>query len=556
MRGRGWSLGALLIGLLGIAHPALLSGTYAVPGDFGDTRLVHFSLEHTYQWITGRYAGSFWDPPIFYPERNVAAGTDLMLTLGPFYWPWRTLGATPETAFVLWLVTVFGLGFLVFEAFLRQVGLAAPAAALGAFVFAFGSPRMANIQHPQLLAEVFPAFALLSIAWAISLRSRRRAGAAWVLAASFLAAQAWGAFYPFFFAVLAAGLAALGALAMRDTRRSLREILRRDAVALALAGALAIAILAPLAMRYRQTLGEHGPRPWPVVSASLPRWQTWFRHRDTSWAYGWSYATMQPSDLTRRAAVPHLGGMGLATTVLAFVGLLFGWRRPLARLVALVAVALVAVSMMFPGGFSLWRWVYEFLPGAQAIRVVTRIELTVLAAAAIGVAFGLDRAWARARRGGDRRSAVLVASLAALVVLEQTHSVPMVEVGEMRGRVTSVARHVDPACTAFAVSAVGPRRYSKRIEEDAMWAALVTGVPTVNGRYGHDPRGWKLRPVVRRPYHRPPAAFGVPMVQWLTSRGVDPAEVCWIDLHVPSRRPSGIARASAVPSLMEAATSP
>jgi len=56
-------------------------------------------------------AEDLWSPPIFFPVRDVAFYTDLLLGVAPLYWPWRWLGAGPETSYQLWMLTIWSLNF-------------------------------------------------------------------------------------------------------------------------------------------------------------------------------------------------------------------------------------------------------------------------------------------------------------------------------------------------------------------------------------------------------------------------------------------------------------
>jgi hypothetical protein len=91
---------ALAVGLVVSCWETLTSGFRLVQGDLGDTRLINFTLEHSYRWLMGMpLAEDLWSPPIFFPIRSTAFYTDLLLGVAPLYWPWRWLGCEPETAY-------------------------------------------------------------------------------------------------------------------------------------------------------------------------------------------------------------------------------------------------------------------------------------------------------------------------------------------------------------------------------------------------------------------------------------------------------------------------
>src|SRR5262249_61731852 len=95
-------VGLYLTGMLLTFYAVFFSGFGRISGDRGDARLVNYLLEHGYRWLQReRHHEDLWSPPFFYPEPNVGAYSDILLTVGPFYWPWRGLGAAPGVRFPL-----------------------------------------------------------------------------------------------------------------------------------------------------------------------------------------------------------------------------------------------------------------------------------------------------------------------------------------------------------------------------------------------------------------------------------------------------------------------
>ena len=137
-----WVLAIGVLGILMLHYPMLLSGFQRIQTDLGDTRLVHYLLEHGYRWVRGDPGHrDLWSPPFFYPVKNVAAFSELLLGVGPAYWLYRVLGASPDLAFGLWMVSMsvlnYAAGLLLFR---RGLGFGMLAAAAGASLVAFGAP--------------------------------------------------------------------------------------------------------------------------------------------------------------------------------------------------------------------------------------------------------------------------------------------------------------------------------------------------------------------------------------------------------------------------------
>ena len=70
----------LFAGMLTVFHPTIFSGFALVQTDPGDTRFNNYILEHGFLWISGDPLHTrFCDPPMFYPAKNTAAFSDILL---------------------------------------------------------------------------------------------------------------------------------------------------------------------------------------------------------------------------------------------------------------------------------------------------------------------------------------------------------------------------------------------------------------------------------------------------------------------------------------------
>jgi hypothetical protein len=90
-----------------------------IVGDLGDSRFNMYVLEDGYRWLTG-LDKSFWSAPFFYPAPNVIAYSDNHLGSLLFYSAFRLLGQGRETAFQLWVVTIFTLNYIGLDAALSR----------------------------------------------------------------------------------------------------------------------------------------------------------------------------------------------------------------------------------------------------------------------------------------------------------------------------------------------------------------------------------------------------------------------------------------------------
>jgi hypothetical protein len=104
-----WMLLAVVLFFVGTS---LFFRVDQIPGDLGDARFNMYVLEHGHRWLM-RLDSSFWSAPFFYPAPNVITYSDNHLGSLLFYSMFRILGASRETAFQLWAVTLFALNYFV-----------------------------------------------------------------------------------------------------------------------------------------------------------------------------------------------------------------------------------------------------------------------------------------------------------------------------------------------------------------------------------------------------------------------------------------------------------
>ncbi len=235
----------------------IFAGFASVPTDAGDPRLNAYFLEHLYKCLI-RTPGhrSLWNPGCGYPAKNVFAYSDTLLSFEPLYAPWRAIGLEPFSAFQAWLMSAAALNFLCLYAFLRgffryDIG----ASSLGAFVFATGFPRLAQMGHAQLL----PQFYIVALLWALCALARsvwrqdtrrgQRSGLI-VLACAALTAQFYGGFYLAYFAGLLVLFGLGWAVLVTSYRQALLRLLREQGIVLSLSLLVTAAALWPLVSRY------------------------------------------------------------------------------------------------------------------------------------------------------------------------------------------------------------------------------------------------------------------------------------------------------------------
>ncbi|MGQ0508498.1 MAG: NBR1-Ig-like domain-containing protein [Myxococcaceae bacterium] len=521
----------LIFGLGGLVfalHAMVLSGLDRTMSDWGDTRFVNYLLEHGWRWLTRqKHHESFWDPPFFYPAKGVLAYAESMFGCGPYYWIWRALGFAQDTAFQLWFLTIVFLNFLTTHLLLRKgLKLTPVASAVGAFFFAYANARINQAMHHQLQPHfysvlcVYALFRIFGEPLPEQGTREDRWRMAWVaLFFVFVSLQLYASFYLgwfLLFTLLLLGLVGL-ALAWQHILVALRRYW-----AVTLGSALIVgAATAPMVLRYLHAGKEQGMRPFAEVLSMLPPPLAWFDLGPESWMYrGWQSLFVGISMEHEQRL-----GVGVVTTALCLAGLFVARKNKAVQLATLTAALLVFLMTWWLPSFIPWRVVYDTVPGAGAIRSVSRLGLQLLLLASIGVGLAYEHLV-------SRKWQWLAVALCAFAMLEQLNLGFSFSKTLDRRDVQAIVNEIDPRkCDAFYFSPVGGRGPYWKYQNDAMIAALKANVPTLNGYSGHEPPGWDLKNLTLwsdADLQRTQAALG----QWIAGNGMDASRMCWIRLRM------------------------
>lgn len=459
----------------------------------GDGMLNHYILEHSWQVLTNRhYCGSLLTPPFFHPQPLVLGYSENLLGAAPLYWALRC-ALPPGESYQWWQVACGLLNFVAMAVVARWLGCCHLVAALGAFVWAFALVHIHQSQHQQMLPRFFMPFAAYH-AWrfaaAPSLRSLNR-----TIGVTFL--QVAACFYTGWFLVV--GVATFVPLAVHclgrwpEMGRFLRE--NRGAV---VRGVLARAAVY-VAFFVPYVLANKGmARGYHEAAQMIPRLEAWF----TGPPGGvWHGRIPHPYGSVNFECLITCGFGALAVALAAAVHL-FVSRRPRTPALALAAAGLLTAFVWFvltlnvgspTEGWSAW-WALRFIPGGQAIRVVSRVFVIVYLFGGLGAMVWLSTVLARAPWWPRF---AFVAALSAFVAWEQTgfkhgsfdHTAYHAEVDrladELRG---AQAGYVIPRAEPH-----GPMGIELYGDVVAMWVGLRANVPVVNGYSGRYPPGFDVK---------------------------------------------------------------
>jgi hypothetical protein len=504
---------ALLIGALGtwlLHRHQFASGFDLFPGPRGDTRQTAYICEHWYQALRGN--AELLSPAIFYPVKGTLGYSDALLLLAAPYSVLRASGFDIFTALAVVAVAFnflnFVAGFLLLFHVLRFRWLPSVA---GAMFFAFNSPKLSEADHLQLqpvwLLAIGAASVIVFFRDARSLSAKRAFGLL-LVAGLALDLQLLTGWYLGWFVIFWSGLFLAVAVCFPQAREVLRAAIAlhwRPALA---AAAVAAAGLLPFLAIYLPVMRETVAWPYRVALHYLPRVGSYLLMADGNFI--WSRATQ--ALLQAAGGGPDWGrriGIGLVPT-LTWLGLSIlvvkaPTRRPFLT-AAVVAVNLLILLTLQYHGHSLWRAIFEVVPGAKGIRSVPRFMIVAALPLSVAFAFAVDQAQRRVGRRVGLHAAVI--GLVAFGVGEQFNRGDgnYYSIRAENTRLQQLAAKLPVHCRAFYVTARWPDNQSfppfqnQQWMHDAMLVSVLRGVPTLNGRSSKSPPGWDLREVAAPGY--------------------------------------------------------
>jgi hypothetical protein len=277
-----------------------------------------------------------------------------------------------------------------------------------------------------------------------------------------------------------------------------------------------------MAYHYLRVLRDVGPRKFGDIVVMVPPPQSWMYLGPDSWLYAWQ----QKLGIFDHISYAHEQrlGIGWLTLPLAVWGLYsFAKERGAwVKVMFLSTIVIVMSIMLYPGGFTPWKYLYHLFPGANALRAASRIGFLILIPLSIGLAYVVN----------TRKLIFAAVAIALVCFAEQGQWTPSYDKFQLRTDVAKLERRVPRGCTAFYYSphyetTLGtPPQYKLQI--DAMWAAFDTGIPTVNGYSGNFATGWWDLFDNKLVTETDVARIRTALERWASDHRLDPASVCWI----------------------------
>jgi hypothetical protein len=464
-----------------------------MPGDLVDARLNNYFLENIYQYATGN-SRSLVQLPFFYPYPFVGGFSDNLFGSAPVYVLARHLTGQPDTAFQIWYLFGYLANYLAAYYAFRRLDIDCLAAATGALIFAFALPVTAHSAHAQLHYR----FAVPIGGVMLYLFLVKKEYWHLVAAIGWLVWQFYCSVYiGFFMALLFASMILMHALSISRSAVGLIGIkhnlikyvsawqdknyfAKRNIIIIFLGFVGAIVLLFYSYLEVTMIYGFK--RSWEEISSMLPTPQSYLL---TFVSHLWPAPPLKIFlDLPMRWE--HQMFMGAIPIGLAIAGYTLGRKghqkdRAILFSGSLIILILLTINVR---GFSLWM-PFSALPLASSIRGMTRIDLVML----FHVAFLAAVALAKMDELLGRRVIVVYMIIIPLLFLEFTSVGMNVSSKQIwRERLSERLKAIPTATGSESILFFSQAAERFQIDElDAMWAALVKGMPTLNGYSGWYP---------------------------------------------------------------------
>jgi hypothetical protein len=489
---------AIVMFLVGIS---LFFKVDLVPGDLQDARFNMYVLEHGYRWLM-HLDSSFWSAPFFYPALNVIAYSDNHLGSLLFYSVFRIFGASRETAFQFWAITIFALNYFITLFVLKKHKFHPIGAIASAYIFTFPMIMVAQITHIQLA----PRFMVPVAFWMAYLFLERGKPRFLSLLFAACAYQIYLDIYIGYFLILSLAPFCAAIFLYRKQWIGIRSFVANTGIwmvprrSIEFVGSCLgfVLVLLPLIVPYSRAQPEIGWRTWEEVAQMLPRWQSYvYAPGSILWGKILHFGDGLPYKWE------HQLFLGLFPYVSIFIFLYFFLKDKIAQPERLLGLAMMSVFItmgiltLYFKGFSLYHYVWAYFPGAGGIRGVTRIVLVLL----YPIAFicGVILTYIMNRRQAARGSwttGILATSILTLVIVDQAGVVVSMSKRECKRRIArlkaKIAEVRDNNLDRNVLWVNDKSGEPFFVDLDAMLAGQDLGLKVVNGYSGFVPIGYPM----------------------------------------------------------------
>lgn len=490
--------------IITLFHSLFFSGFNLLLGDRFDALIQTNLLQHWYNVFTGN---SRWDVVgYFYPFENTLGYNDGYFLFGFFYTLYRILGFDIFLSTDLVNITIKIIGFYSFWYLSKKtLKLDLLSSLVGAVIFTLANSMSEQMTHAQLLTIAFsPLLTSFIIGYLKSLKENNRSSAvkngflASLLLALWLFTSYYMAWFYIFFLTISLFVFILICLFSTSLRNTLR--FKPNLPSLLIPVVCFLIFIIPFLNVYLPKAKETGGQPLYAVEYYAP---SFFNIIDPG-THNLLFGTLSDKlfgnlDTVIRNGEFNIGfaPISIIITLAFFIYTVFKNNGGIERIfvISLCSALFISLSLVVKqGDFFLWKFVWQFFPGAKGMRVTARYVLFLLFPLSLIIAYFIHAF----RRNANK---YLLMVLCTLLVLEQVNLAPNARFNRKIQNDFVKSLPAPPSeCKAFYV--VGQRLNEFPVDNkniylnlyphnvDAMLISEIFKLRTVNGFSSFNPPGW------------------------------------------------------------------
>ncbi len=470
-----------------------------------DGKLNNYFVEHWYKVFCGK---EYWmDVLCFYPEKNVLSYSDIMLGMALPYSLLRALGMNMFAAFKLVLIATHIAGSYALYFFMHKCVKVSPWASLVAVAaFSFSNGYNIMMPNPQMIALSWVPFILIMIYMYYRNKNNKVRHVYGLATIGLIVLLFYTAFYVAYFVgifmILALLLFVLCSILLRRNKylRAAYQGFLGQWKDYIIYGILAIVFMIPFIQLYLPMLQNVGGRNWEDVLYFSPDWRSLCQLNDIS-------NTMWDTTIYNLKSGFPLIDLCLFTIV-AVVAIGLSMRNKKTEehqfqtfmylyLFLLVWFGLILVVKVH--GHSIWQIIFEIVPGASALRGISRWHgfMTLW----FGVIFAIFLDGIRIK---EKKLPAAVCAILAVLLFCTNYAPQGVatewNIAEEEAFLDSVDAPPKDCTVMYLTDREGLAEESNQMFLTSILQMKAWGIAdkydlrTVNGYSGHEPEGWNIQP--------------------------------------------------------------
>lgn len=446
-----------------------------LPGDTGDARFINYLLEHGYAFVQGEH-DSFWTAPFMFPIQNTIALSDHLILCIPFYSLYRMMGAEMETALQFWWIISSVFNFASAYYISRKLFKNPFVCGTIAFVFAFGTINLWQINYLQMNARYFVPFVLYYSYQLVNSPSKRSL----ILYITFLLLQFYTVMYTaFFLFYFSFGFMILYALISKNFNPLMKFYFVQNRLKTSLTIILGVLLMLLLLIPYVRISETVGLKLFAEVKWNLPDLKA-FLFAHPSSIYGALGNFFQPETELWWLQSTFTGLMStlvlLATPILLVLHYLKKYRLSFFQLsLAWTIFIIFLLFLRTESGNTLYALIFK-LPGMNSMRVLNRFTLVWV----FFILLFLGTMLKNTKLGTSFLTLVLAIAdqffMPSLVTRQDKNSLI-----ERRLSIEKILAETNKQANYEAFAVVSEKDAHFNVHLDAMMASFSVNLPCING---------------------------------------------------------------------------